>query len=101
MKKLFGLFLAAALLSSLWIVPAQAATGADKIDFNKFTCKQFLDLDGDDAAYFYFWLDGFVSAKTNNLVMSLDEKSIENDLQQLMKMCNDNKDSRLLTVMGY
>ncbi|MCL2028947.1 MAG: HdeA family protein [Deltaproteobacteria bacterium] len=96
MKKLFGVFLGAALLlAAFWAGPVQA----DKVDFDKFTCGQFLELDADEMAMLYFWLDGYASAKSGDLV--LDSGTVENDLKELTNMCNDNKDSRLLTVIGY
>ena len=95
MRKLFGLLLAGALLSALWAGPVQA----EKIDFNKFTCAQFMELEADELAMFYFWLDGFASAKSGNLV--LDANTAEDDLTELMNMCKANKDKRLLSVIGY
>ena len=94
MKKLFGLFLAGVLLSAFWAGPVQA----DKIDFNKFTCGQFLELDADEMAMFYFWLDGYASAKSGDLV--LDASTAENDLTELTNLCKANKDTRLLSVIG-
>ena len=99
MKKLLGLFLAVALLSASWAGVAQA----EKIDFNKFTCNQFVELaEGDDAdtlAMLYFWLDGFVSAKSGDLVMDTD--NVENDLNELLKLCKADRNSRLLSVLGH
>ena len=99
MKKLFGLLLAVALLSASWAGVAQA----DKIDFNKFTCNQFVELaEGNDAetlAMLYFWLDGFVSAKTGDLV--LDTSSVESDLEELLKQCKAKKNARVLSVLGH
>jgi hypothetical protein len=94
MKKMFGLFLAAALLFAPLASPAQA----EEIDFGKLTCEAFLELDEDATGLLYFWLDGYVSAKSGNTVMNTD--GVESDVTELVKQCQANPKATVLKVLG-
>lgn len=95
MKKLLLMILAA-----MWLVfpLAKPAQADDKLDMGKVTCAEFLELDPEEIAYLYFWLDGYLSAKSGDLV--LDPSTAESDVEELMKACRANKNSTLLKVLG-
>ena len=94
MKTLSGLLLAAVLLSA----PLAGVAQAEKVDFGKVTCGQFIEFDENTMTMFYFWLDGYVSAKTGNSVIDTD--AVEGDLTALLQKCNASKQSTLLKVIG-
>jgi hypothetical protein len=94
MKKIPGLLLAALLLAA----PLAGSARAEKIDFGKITCEEYMKTDGGDQAYFYFWLDGYVSAKTNDTV--LDTEAVGKDVQALTEMCQANPGKTVLEVIG-
>ena len=98
MKKSLRLILAATFLAAFLTVTPAGLARAEKIDFSKVTCSQFLDFDGDDAAAFYIWIDGYVSAKTGNTV--LDTGTIESDLEGLINICRNNPNKTILGMIN-
>ena len=90
-KLLLALFLSAAL-----ITPLGASAYAEKIDFGKMTCGTLMELDEETVAMFYFWLDGYLSAKTNNTV--LDTDTVEADLTALAEVCSANPNKIVLEL---
>ena len=91
MKKLCCLCLFAALCV---VFPLTAS--AEKLDMGKFTCKALMELEGDEGAMVYFWLDGYVSHMTGNNV--IDTTTIESDMQALMEMCQKNPGMKILDM---
>ena len=47
---------------------------------------------------FYFWLDGYASAKTGDT--TLDVNAVENNLTQIMKVCKQNPKKTVLSVIA-
>ena len=93
-RKTLGAALTVALLVSPWAGSARA----EKIDFSKVTCEAFADFEEDTMTMFYFWLDGYVSAKSGNTVFDTD--GVEADLTELLKRCNANPKTTVLKVLG-
>ena len=98
MKKLFGLLLTAALLT----LPLTGIAQAQKIDFGKFTCGDFIKLaeagDGETIAALYMWLDGYISAKSGNT--ETDLSAVESNLEEVLKVCKGKKGTKILTAIG-
>lgn len=93
MKRLFVLLAAIVMLS----VPLAGSAQAEKIDFGKITCEQFLEFDKETLAMFYCWLDGYFSAGSNNTV--LDTEEMEKDLTELLKRCATRKQATVMAVI--
>lgn len=89
MKKLFSL-----LAIILLCATAPLAASAEKLDMGKISCRDFMQMDEDALAYLYFWLDGYVSAKSGDTV--LDTDSVENDLRAMLDACEDAPRKKLL-----
>ncbi|MDL2267122.1 hypothetical protein LJC46_03935 [Desulfovibrio sp. OttesenSCG-928-G15] len=76
------------------------AASAKQLDMKNYTCGDLTSLtDPTDVAMIYMWLDGYVSAKTNNLV--IDMESVEGDLQDVMDECKGKDNEKLLEVLGH
>ena len=74
------------------------AAKADVLDMGKFTCADFLKLDGDEAGMLYFWMDGYVSHKTGNYV--LNSEAVAGDMRVLMEHCQKNPNTKLLDIFN-
>ena len=61
-------FLFASLLAVFLALPA-AVQAADEYDVAKISCKEFL-ASGDEMGMLLVWIDGYMSAKSDNTVMS-------------------------------
>ena len=94
MKKLLGIILAAAFLAA----PLAGLARAESVDFSKVTCGEFVGLDQDDLTVFYFWLDGYLSAKSGNTVLNLD--GVQSDMEELFKLCQANPRTPVLKALG-
>lgn len=66
MKKFFM----AALVAAFLCVPAIASAEDDVQDVSKVTCKELLDADQNSMAMMLSWIDGYMSAKSNNTLIS-------------------------------
>jgi len=94
MKKLLVMIFAAILVVFPLVNPALAA----KVDMGKLTCAQFIELDVEETAYVYFWLDGYFSAKSGDLV--LDTTTAGDDIDEIIKRCEANKGTTVLKILG-
>ncbi|MBO4334779.1 MAG: hypothetical protein J5846_02965 [Desulfovibrio sp.] len=65
MKKLFAAFALLALLG----MPL-AASAANEVDMAKVSCKEFLGGGDESISTMLVWIDGYMSAKSDNTVMS-------------------------------
>ena len=92
MKKMFF----AIVLAAMFAMPMNAS--AEKIDFGKLKCSAFMELDAQTMGMFYFWLDGYASAKTGDT--TLDVNAVENNLTQIMKVCKQNPKKTVLSVIA-
>ncbi|MDL2316251.1 HdeA family protein [Desulfovibrio sp. OttesenSCG-928-A18] len=92
MKKLFAVF---CLVVFCCILPVNA--NAAKIDINKATCSQILELDEDDMLKFYAWLDGYVSAKTGNMVFDTDP--MQAGLAGLEQICSASPMAKFMDIL--
>jgi hypothetical protein len=92
MKKLFF----AIVLAAMFAMPMTAS--AEKIDFGKLKCSAFIELDAQTMTMFYFWLDGYASAKTGDT--KLDAGAVENNLTQIMKVCQKNPNKSVLSIVA-
>ena len=92
MKKLFF----AIVLAAMFAMPMTAS--AEKIDFGKLKCSAFMELDAQTMTMFYFWLDGYASAKTGDT--KLDAGAVENNLTQIMKACKQSPKKSVLSVIA-
>jgi len=94
MKSFLMMILAAILMVFPLTNPALAA----KIDMGKVTCAQFIELDAEETTYFYFWLDGYFSAKSGDLV--LDGSTAESDINEILRQCEANKGATVMKILG-
>jgi len=62
-----------------------------KVDMNKATCGDIED--ENDLLVFVSWVDGYLSAKSGDMVMDL--KTIEANLAQIVKTCSENDKLKL------
>ena len=88
----------AIVLAALFALPMTASAKGDKIDFGKLPCSAFVQLDAQTMTMFYFWLDGYASAKTGDT--TLDVNAVENNLTQIMKVCKQNPKKTVLSVIA-
>ena len=86
----------AIVLAAMFAMPMSAS--AEKIDFGKLKCSSFMELDAQTMTMFYFWLDGYASAKTG--YTKLDAGAAENNLTQLMKVCQKNPNNSVLSIVA-
>lgn len=63
-------FLMAALIGAALCMPAAASADDDTQDVSKITCKEFLASDESDISFMLAWIDGYMSAKSNNTKIS-------------------------------
>lgn len=70
---------------------------AEKLDMSQLTCAAFMELDGDETAMMYFWLDGYVSHMTKNNV--IDTSTIEADIRALLEHCEKNPKVKILDML--
>ena len=92
MKNLFF----AMVLAAMFAMPMTAS--AEKIDFGKLKGSAFMELDAQTMTMFYFWLDGYASAKTGDT--KLDAGAVENNLTQIMKVCQKNPNKAVLSIVA-
>ena len=94
MKKLCNLLILTALLA----LPTASFAKDNKIDFGKLPCSSFIQLDAQTMTMFYFWLDGYASAKTGDTV--LDASAVEKNLTEIMKTCKKNPNKSVLSIIA-
>ena len=80
MKKLLMLAFAMMLLLSPQIVRAD-----EPVDVAKISCKELVDSSEQDITLILMWLDGYISAKSNNTLM--DDAWVEKLGQHLGEYC--------------
>ena len=88
----------AIVLAAVLALPMTASAKSDKLDFGKLPCSSFVQLDAQTMTMFYFWLDGYASAKTGDT--TLDVNAVENNLTQIMKVCKQNPKKTVLSVIA-
>ena len=66
MKKFFM----AALIAAALCMPALASADDDIQDISKVTCKEFLSSDEKEISFLLAWIDGYMSAKSDNTQIS-------------------------------
>ena len=86
----------AIVLAAMFAMPMSAS--AEKIDFGKLKCSSFMELDAQTMTMFYFWLDGYARAKTGDT--KLDAGAVENNLTQIMKVCQKNPNKSVLSIVA-
>jgi hypothetical protein len=62
-----------------------------KLDMNRATCGDIED--ENDLLVFVSWADGYLSAKRGDMV--IDVKTIETNVEQIMKTCSENDKHKL------
>jgi len=72
-------------------MPFAHAAAKQKVDMNKATCGDIEDENG--LLVFVSWIDGYLSAKSGDMV--IDIKTIEANLEQIMKTCSENDKFKL------
>lgn len=94
MKKIVALFCLGLMLA----VPTAgwAAKAGSEYDIAKTTCKEiFADAEG--LTFMLFWIDGYLSRKKNNTMMS--EASIKEIGEALTEECKDNPNKKLGAIL--
>jgi hypothetical protein len=77
--------------------PAPAAIAAPKTPaINELDCRTLLRLNGDERAYTLLYLHGFVSGKTNQLLLPAEELAAATD--RIVDHCIDKPSDKLLPV---
>jgi hypothetical protein len=71
--------------------PFAHAAAKQKVDMNKATCGDIED--ENDLLVFVSWADGYLSAKSGDMVIDL--KTVETNLQHIVKICSENEKSQL------
>lgn len=84
-------------LVCLLLVFSTPTAQAEQVNMGQISCTELLEFDEEAMAYFYFWLDGYFSAKSGNLV--LDTSTAEDDLEALIKACRKSPAKKVLTVI--
>ena len=80
------------LLFALFCLTTPFAHAAkQKVDMNKATCGDIED--ENDLLVFISWVDGYLSAKSGDMVIDL--KTIEENLAQIVKTCSENDKFKL------
>lgn len=91
--------LALGLCVSIMCLGFPLTASAMQLDMKDYTCGNLTSLtEPTEVAMIYMWLDGYVSAKTNNLVIDLN--SVESDLQEVVDACKGRENEKLLDVLG-
>ena len=88
----------AIVLAAMFAMPMNASAKVDSIDLGKLKCSAFVELDSETVSMIYFWLDGYASAKTGDT--RLDVGAVENNLTQIMKVCQKNPSKTVLSVIA-
>ena len=91
MKKIIGF----AVLTMTLLLSGMAQ--AEQVDFGKMPCEGFEQVDADTMTGFYFWLNGYVSAKTNDTIV--DTGAIESDLKAIFEYCKANPKKTVLSMV--
>lgn len=94
MKKLIALFY----IGLMFTAPAAGwcAKAETEYDIAKTTCKEiFADAEG--LTFMLFWIDGYLSHKNNNTMMS--EASIKEIGESLTDECRENPNKKLETIL--
>jgi hypothetical protein len=84
MKKLLILLLLALFCLTTPFAHAAKSVKGQKIDMNKAVCGDIED--ENDLLVFVSWLDGYLSAKSGDMV--IDVKTIEENLQEIVNTCS-------------
>ncbi len=90
------IFMTAVIMAMLSFASAGVAQAQD-VDMGKITCKQFLDAEKGEMESMLFWLDGYISALSENTVMS-EEWMIELGTH-LASFCIKNNSATLLEAV--
>lgn len=88
----------AIVLAAMLALPMTASAKNDKIDFGKLPCSAFTQLDAQTMTMFYFWLDGYASAKTGDT--TLDVNAVEGNLTEIMKACKKTPNKSVLSIIA-
>ena len=84
-------FLFCLLLALFCLSTPLAHAAKTKVDMNKATCAEIEDENG--LLVFVSWMDGYLSAKTGDMV--IDVKTIEANLEEIVKICSENDKFKL------
>lgn len=94
MKKFAALFCLGLMLAGP--TSARAASSGTEYDIAKTTCKEiFADAEG--LTFMLFWIDGYLSHKKNNTLMS--EASIKEIGEALTDECKENPNKKLGSIL--
>ena len=91
MKKFFLVTLVALFCFTTPFAHAAKKIQQQKVDMNKATCAEIED--ENDLLVFVSWMDGYLSAKSGDMVIDL--KTIEENLEQIVKTCSGDSKFKL------
>ena len=94
MKKCIFLFCLSLMLAVPTVV--QAAKAKAEYDIAKTTCKEIFS-DAESITFMLFWIDGYLSHKNNNTMMS--EASIKEIGEALTEECKENPKQKLGAIL--
>jgi len=108
MKKLLGPLLAAALLVIPLVAGSAWAGNTFKFDFADFTCGDLekavkKNEEKEGLSFMYYWLEGYVAAKTNNTEMTVGDKyedHVKRKLEGYVLLCSNKKETLLLDMIN-
>jgi HdeA/HdeB family len=92
MKKLIAFYA----ITGLLLAEATAEDRADRIDLTRFTCKQFLELNRDDALIVVGWLQGHYLDEHETPVVDFTKLSVEG--VNLANRCKARPDENVITA---
>ncbi|MEZ5667626.1 MAG: HdeA/HdeB family chaperone [Alphaproteobacteria bacterium] len=64
-----------------------------------YTCAMFMAADGEDQVAVAYWIDGYLSRETSDLVV--DTATLLDNIFQLREVCPGNPDVRILQFFGF
>ena len=89
MKKFIFFFLLVLFCLTTPFAHAAKKIQAQKLDMSKATCNDIALDDVNELVVLVSWIDGYMSAKSGDMV--LDLKTIEENLEHIVKTCSEDK----------
>ncbi|MEM7120305.1 MAG: HdeA/HdeB family chaperone [Pseudomonadota bacterium] len=85
-------------LASVVSGAAISAQASDSLDMAAFSCGDYVSLSTDDQSYIVFWIDGYLSHKTANLV--IDFETIGFNINDLHDICRDRPADSVVDIVN-
>lgn len=86
-----------ALMVFALLLAAPVGAWADRLDMSKYTCGDMLEEAPDDIVLLVFWVDGYYSGKTDDVVV--DSDALVALIEKLADYCSTNKKVKLFDAI--